>query len=342
MRFRLIVLFLLPGMIIAASVWANNPPPGTAYGKYRCVDNGSTGSWCNILPGGGWNWHELSAWSVFEDYYDCDGAFISDEGISNHLTCGTHGGGGSSMLFGTGIFPNDCFGYGPSGCGPFDYGDQHCGDIEDYRTQQMKDSGCFPPGFDDMPPDEDKNYGFPPLPPCNNFVGDSVNVATGNMYDKSAELTISSPGIPIGFQRFYNSRSRDNGPLGRRWTHSYNLSLGGIASQPHKRIVWDSDGRALYFNEIRETTLGETPYAGEAGVNDRLKQIQSTGEYLLRKKDSNLTYRFDSGGRLTDIFDTNGNTGVEQLRADPVDPVQWRQSDLLRDGPRGQVSSVWV
>jgi hypothetical protein len=71
--------------------------------------------------------------------------------------------------------------------------------------------------------------------------------------------------------------------------------------------VWDSDGRAFYFNEVQRTPL-EVLFGGESGVKDRLKLNMYSGEYFLRRKEGNLTYRFDSNGKLLEIFDFNGNT----------------------------------
>ncbi len=49
-------------------------------------------------------------------------------------------------------------------------------------------------------------------------------------------------------------------------------------------------------------------FCGESGVKDRLKQVISTGEYFLRRKEGNLTYKFGSDGKLLQISDPNGNT----------------------------------
>ncbi len=74
---------------------------------------------------------------------------------------------------------------------------------------------------------------------------------------------------------------------------------------PKQVIVWDSDGRALHFTEISRAT--EIIFGGESGVKDRLKQVVSTGEYFLRRKKGNPTYKFGSDGKLLHISDPNGN-----------------------------------
>jgi hypothetical protein len=96
--------------------------------------------------------------------------------------------------------------------------------------------------------------------------------------------------------------------LGYRWTHNYDLSVQVIETIPNIRvIVWDEDGRALYFTQVRQTIADEIPFSGESGVKDRLKQVISTGEYILRRKEGNLTHKFSSGGALTEISDSRGN-----------------------------------
>ena len=57
-----------------------------------------------------------------------------------------------------------------------------------------------------------------------------------------------------------------------------------------------------------QTYTDEIRLHGESGVKDRFKKIISTGQYILRKKDSNLTYTFSTDGKLSSISDTNGNT----------------------------------
>ena len=144
---------------------------------------------------------------------------------------------------------------------------------------------------------------------CDMFAGNPANVATGNKYEEVLDLSVSTPGIPLEFRRSYNSQSNDDGtgPLGYRWTHNFDLSVEVIqASSPKKVRVWDSDGRALYFTE--RSSGSEIIYYGESGVKDRLKEVVSSGEYFLRRKEGNLTYRFGSDGKLLEISDPNGNT----------------------------------
>ena len=196
-------------------------------------------------------------------------------------------------------------------CGGFGWG------YHDWRSTPMKTAGCCPINpetglpFDALAGTQErgKNAGRPDL--CDNSVGkptnavgNPVNVATGNKYEEAIDISISTPGIPLEFRRSYNSQLILNGPLGYGWTHNYDMILSVVQTSPTKRVrIWDSDGRALYFAESGGV------YTGESGVIDKLEQVNPpSGDYFLRRKEGNLTYKFNSSGRLLQISDPNGNT----------------------------------
>jgi len=212
-------------------------------------------------------------------------------------------------------------------CNPPPYA---CDVIADVRTPEMKQQGCCPPNPHTGEPydgadceSQGKNGGGPggdgpggggpggggPPDSCSNdlYQANPVNVATGNKFEKSLDLTISTPGKPFEFRRSYNSQITFDALLGYGWTHSFNVSLGVVQTSPTRRIrIWDSDGRALYFNQVQQNST-EILFGGESGVKDRLKQVISSGQYILRRKGGNLTYTFDSNGQLQTISDPNGN-----------------------------------
>jgi len=237
----------------------------------------------------------------WRNYYKCDSTISG--------TCSTSGGW---CTLTPGCLPVNCT---TAACG----GDDHnCPDLHDNRTTAMKTQGCCPlnpitglPFYDGIPNSEDlgKNAGDPPNSCRTNILlKNPVNVATGNKFEKSLDLSISTPGIPLEFRRSYNSQVIFYGRLGYGWTYTYDVSLGVVQTSPAKRVrIWDSDGRALYFIEVQQTST-EILFGGESGVKDRLKQVISSGEYYLRRKEGNLTYRFDSNGKLLEISDLNGNT----------------------------------
>jgi RHS repeat-associated protein len=212
---------------------------------------------------------------------------------------------------------NDCACWGgPGYCEYCNWGYPSvlCDVVNDKRTTQQKEQGCCPldpitgepldggfPGSEAL----GKGAGRPRL--CDESCGNPFSVATGNKYEEVLDLTISTPGIPLEFRRSYNSQVIFDNPLGYGWTHTYDVSLALIQTSPTMRVrIWDSDGRALYFSEVQQTPL-EITFGGESGVKDRLKLNMYSGEYFLRRKEGNLTYKFDSNGKLLEIFDFNGN-----------------------------------
>jgi len=140
------------------------------------------------------------------------------------------------------------------------------------------------------------------------FVANPVNVGTGNKYEEALDVSFSTPGIPLEFRRSYNSSMLSDGPLGYGWTHTYNMSVTVLQTTPLRVKVKSGDGRALYFSQIYQTYTDEIRLYGESGVRDRFKKIISTGQYVLRKSDSNLTYTFGTDGKLASITDPNGNS----------------------------------
>jgi YD repeat-containing protein len=144
--------------------------------------------------------------------------------------------------------------------------------------------------------------------PCDACAGNPVNVATGNKYELVTDLSLSPPGIPLAFSRYYNSKLAADGPLGYGWTHRFSLSLQVVTTTPYTRIkIQDVDGKALYFQPIMQTFSDGTHFYGESGVKDRLVQLTS-GQYRLQRQEGNLDYYFDANGKLTQISDPNGNT----------------------------------
>jgi len=274
----------------------------------------------------------LSFWRVNNNYYGCDGTFNRKDTnvymmwvkgltpqtsphqvmypFANMYPC--NGASVSPLCCPPPYQPDACwdFAINTLDCYSYNYGfGIWDGFVQDVRSETAKEQGCCPINpstglpIGGLPNTEAQNEGEPP---CS--VANPTNVATGNKYEEVLDLSISTPGIPLEFRRSYNGKIIFGTPLGDGWTHTYDLLLQVVRISPKKRIrIWDSDGRALYFGEVQQTST-EILFGGESGVKDRLKQIISTGEYFLRRKEGNFTYRFDSNGKLLEISDPNGNT----------------------------------
>ena len=134
--------------------------------------------------------------------------------------------------------------------------------------------------------------------------GDPVNTATGNYVYQRRDLELPGIGLPLQFDRTYNSRAASSTaavgvPMGYGWSHSYNVSLAADAGS-NITITW-GDGKTQTW-----APDGIGGFIPQYGVFDDLID-DGGGAYTLRKKD--LTrYHFDAGGHLFSIVDKNGNT----------------------------------
>jgi RHS repeat-associated protein len=332
MRTRLTIGFLILALIFTSSAWgipdnwAVFVPKGARYlgsssdslGNFWGAPYDLTGidhiEWFGCWFGHLCTW-DTSAFEIYNlegDYYDCQGNLLeANAPISQwRLVRGT----GTIFTGGIGGFETEpvCVcetGYPPA---------KVCRVHEKTAPIKRSDSYCEIWPFISNPNGE-RNLGRPGRDTCevsgeapeapSPLVGNPINVTTGNKYEEVVDVTVESPGIPLEFRRAYNSQSTYAGPLGQKWTHNYNLRLEELEKEPERRIrIWADDGRTLYFHEVRkDPSSGAIPFIGESGVKDRLKQNVSTGQYLLRRKGTNLTYRFSAKGRLLEVTDTNGN-----------------------------------
>jgi RHS repeat-associated protein len=149
--------------------------------------------------------------------------------------------------------------------------------------------------------------------------GDPVNMVTGNMYHTERDLVLRGRGgLPIVFERSYNSRNPQTGPLGYGWTHSFNhyLKHNGL-EEGYILVSWvDGTGGEKFF---RIAGAGPVPpctgaFENPSGVYvDFRRNPAATCQYTIREKNG-LTYAFEdtlstSGARakLLSITDRKGN-----------------------------------
>ena len=78
---------------------------------------------------------------------------------------------------------------------------------------------------------------------CAAFGGDPVNMATGNFIFARTDLEIGG-GIPIKFQRFYNTFDEQVGSLGKGWRHPYDIKL--IESKEGITITFEDGHDEVY------------------------------------------------------------------------------------------------
>jgi RHS repeat-associated protein len=152
--------------------------------------------------------------------------------------------------------------------------------------------------------------------------GDPVNMVTGNLVHNERDIAIKGRGgLPLVFERWYNSNGAKDGPLGYGWTHSFNHFIrfygveGGVA-----KLGWnDGTGGERFFSTSGHANgninIG-APISASAGIYATVERL-ANGTYRITER-SGMKYVFESvngtaadtlqKARLLSISDKNNNT----------------------------------
>ena len=125
----------------------------------------------------------------------------------------------------------------------------------------------------------------------------SANPGSGNLYHDQTLFQTNT----LGFTLSYNSIDNYSGPLGKGWTHNWNIFL---FSNPSDNSIGlkQGDGRIVYFK------LNNGIYYPEAQSGEDSYITYTSDTYTLIEKNG-TTYNFNaSTGKLISIKDRNGNT----------------------------------
>ncbi len=130
------------------------------------------------------------------------------------------------------------------------------------------------------------------------YSADPVNTATGNYIYTQRDFEIPGIGLPLVFERTYNSQDETDNSLGYGWNHTYNARL----------VVSNSDTVTVHWGDGKTETWvanGSGGYTRQYGVFDDLIDL-GNGTFSVNKKDS-IRYFFNAAGRLSGISDKNDN-----------------------------------
>ncbi|MEW6118074.1 MAG: DUF6531 domain-containing protein [Nitrospirota bacterium] len=124
----------------------------------------------------------------------------------------------------------------------------------------------------------------------NTPVGSSANLKSGNLYHSQevGGLTLS-----------YNSLDTYKGPLGKGWTHNYNLH---ITSSAGDLVLKREDGNNVYFK------LSNGIYYPDNKNGDTSSIVKNQDGTYTRTLKNGTVHTFDSSSKLSSIRDINGNT----------------------------------
>jgi YD repeat-containing protein len=164
-------------------------------------------------------------------------------------------------------------GPGPGGSGPGSNGPGPGG------------SGPGPgPGSGD---DGGRNDGSP-----NVCIGSAANIKSGNLY-----FTQDAAGLTLA----YNSIDTYDGPVGKKWTHNYNVRLTPLSGASTIKLT-SSDGNIIFF------VLKNGVYYPEAISGDTSQIVKNTDGSYTQISKYGVVYNFNASGYLISITDRNGNT----------------------------------
>ena len=127
--------------------------------------------------------------------------------------------------------------------------------------------------------------------------GDPINTATGAYVYQHRDIEITTKGLPLSFERTYNSNDRSDGDLGRGWSHSWQVSANPLPGGDV--VILRGDGRQDTFTLNADGSFSPPP-----GRHDTLSQ-NADSTYTLLTLDQ-TTYSFDQANRLASEVAENG------------------------------------
>lgn len=139
--------------------------------------------------------------------------------------------------------------------------------------------------------------------PTSGQTPDPVNTATGNFtYSRTDGAVRGGRGMGLEFTRTYNSQDNYDGPLGRGWTHTYNIFITeyDAGTTDERAVIKWGDGHTEAF---------------QRGVNGNYTPPKGIYSTLTKENDNSFTivttdrriYSFSPAGRLVTITDRKGN-----------------------------------
>jgi RHS repeat-associated protein len=140
----------------------------------------------------------------------------------------------------------------------------------------------------------------PPCPPCNG--SNPINSGTGNKYQEDEDYAGAAQ-FPLALRRYYNSLSRENGPLGLNWRHHYQrriVTLTVTSDLPSRARLEREDGKRYEFNRVSGV------WVADGDVSYRLANTATTPAGWTVTTDDDEVEAYDSEGMLLSITRRNG------------------------------------
>ena len=140
--------------------------------------------------------------------------------------------------------------------------------------------------------------------------GDPINSLTGELWENSLDLSVTTSGIPLAWSRVFSStRDGVNGPVGRGWTFGYDMRLepinsGALETATAVRVVQENGSHVSFEHK----TESKREFFGPPRVLARLT-VAPDGNFHFTRRGRQI-FVFSSAGQLIEIRDPNGNSAA--------------------------------
>ena len=144
------------------------------------------------------------------------------------------------------------------------------------------------------------------------------------------DLSVDSIGLPVSFERTYNSMDTENNIFGNGWSLNYAKSTQ-LSDDGTVRLVYLPDGTVNYFN------VSDNTYTG---IQTQNRLVADGSKLILTTKD-NTKYTYDNN-YLTRIEDANGNSTVIELNNEnlPVKIIDSVGREYIIAYSNGKITSI--
>ena len=140
---------------------------------------------------------------------------------------------------------------------------------------------------------------------CKGAVADPINVLNGNVSVREADIEIPTPGVPLLWERAYNSVLDLTTAHGPQWTHSYDWRItrtNGVGGSTTNLVALVQVPNGSQFRFVQSTSGVWQAVVDCTGV-----LTENAGAFTYRTTEQ-LIHGFDTNGVLQSISDDWGNT----------------------------------
>ena len=166
--------------------------------------------------------------------------------------------------------------------------------------------------------------------------GDPINTATGAYVYQHSDVKVPTKGIPLEFERTYNSNDASDGDLGFGWSYNWQISVNPEANG--NVVILRGDGSQDLFTKNPDGSYSPP----SLGVHDTLSR-NTDGTYKLVTKDQ-TTYSFNPANLLASVTAENGQVTTLTYNANQqlvtITEPTGRTIGITHDSSTGRITQI--